>query len=153
MLTDEGPKVVEYNCRLGDPETQVVLPLLESDLVDALLDVVAGRSASTRCVFRKGAAACVVMASEGYPGDYRKGLPILGIEDAGEVDGVLVFHAGTRRSNGRLCTAGGRVLGVTAFGADLPAALETAYEGVSRITFQGNQFRTDIGRRGLARVH
>lgn len=152
MITDHGPKVVEFNCRLGDPEAQVVLPLLETDLVD-LFDRLADRSLGGFSVrTRVGAAACVVMASGGYPGVYEKGKPIHGIDDAEAEDDVVVFQAGTAVSGGALVTDGGRVLGVTATGDDLGAALEAAYRGVDAISFDNAQFRRDIGQKGLARA-
>jgi phosphoribosylamine--glycine ligase len=153
MVTDEGPKVVEYNCRLGDPEAQVVLPLVQTDLVE-VFDALARedlRGVSLRAA--AGAAACVVLASDGYPVDYETGFPITGVEDAEALDGVSVVHAGTERtSDGTLATAGGRVLGVTATGGDLQSALDRAYDGVDRIDFDGKTYRRDIGKKGLERL-
>jgi phosphoribosylamine--glycine ligase len=153
MITSDGPKVVEYNCRLGDPEAQVVLPLVESDLVsvfdalaDGTLDTGSLRAAS-------GAAACVVLASGGYPIEYETGYEISGVEEAEALPDVSVVHAGTARSeDGTFVTAGGRVLGVTARGADLPQALDRAYEGVDLIDFNGKTLRSDIGEKGLAHL-
>ncbi|MEM8558804.1 MAG: phosphoribosylamine--glycine ligase [Bacteroidota bacterium] len=152
MITAEGPKVVEYNCRLGDPETQVVLPLLKTDFVDLLkaqqdhlLDQIAVQ-------MHDGAAACVVVASEGYPGSYPKGLAIAGLEDGDERGATMVYHAGTTRADdGTLATSGGRVLGVTARGATLAEALDAAYERIETVCFDGMQFRRDIGQKGLRR--
>jgi len=149
MLTDGGPRVLEFNARFGDPETQVLMMRLESDLLDALEAVVDRRLAQVTLKFRREAAVCVVMASGGYPGDYAKGCVIHGLDDAAKLDGVQVFHAGTRRRGSDIVTAGGRVLGVTARGRDLKAARERAYEAVARITFDGAHWRKDIGRRAL----
>jgi phosphoribosylamine--glycine ligase len=143
MLTDAGPKVLEFNARFGDPETEVILPLLESDLVEALLACCAGRLAEVELRWRPGAAVTVVMASGGYPGNYATGLPISGIEQA-EAAGCTVFHAGTRAEQGQIVTAGGRVLAVTAAADDLPAAAARAYAGVNDIHFEGSHHRTDI---------
>lgn len=153
MVTDEGPKVVEFNCRLGDPEAQVVIPLLDADWTETLLAVAQGRLGNHRVALGGNTAACVVMASEGYPGKYEKGLPVTGLKAAEEVSGAVIFHAGTRSSGaGQVVTAGGRVLGVTAVRADLRSALEGAYEAAGRIHFEGAQYRRDIGRKGLARI-
>ena len=151
MITDEGPKVVEYNCRLGDPEAQVVLPLVESDLVDVFEGVAGGALQTDGLRASSKAAACVVLASDGYPIDYETGFEITGVEAAEALSEVSVLHAGTRRrDDGTLVTDGGRVLGVTALGADLAEALDRAYEGVDAIHFEGKTFRSDIGRKGLA---
>ena len=153
MVTPEGPKVVEFNCRLGDPEAQVVLPLLDVDLVEALQRLTEGRLGTLRVTERDGAAACVVLSSCGYPGPYQKGLPISGLDAAGELQDVEVFHSGTRLDSlGRILTAGGRVLGVTAIAADLPGAVQRAYEAVDLIHFEGAHFRRDIGSKGLERM-
>lgn len=153
MITHEGPKVVEFNCRMGDPETQVVLPLLETDLVDLLSAAAEGRLAGVHAAQRPGAAACVVLASEGYPGAYPKGRPIDGLADAAALDDVVVFHAGTKQDgDGRVVSAGGRVLAVTGIGADLAEALDRAYAAVAHVRFEGMHFRRDIGRKGLAHL-
>ncbi|MBS6216993.1 MAG: phosphoribosylamine--glycine ligase [Clostridiales bacterium] len=145
MLTPQGPKVVEYNARFGDPECQSVLSLLESDLMDILLACRSGALDQTEIRWKEGAACCLVLASGGYPGSYRKGLPITGLEEAGKT--AVVFHAGTARNDsGTLVTAGGRVLGVTAVGGDLDEAIRGAYASAGHIHFEGMQFRTDIGR-------
>jgi phosphoribosylamine--glycine ligase len=146
MLTPDGPKVIEYNARFGDPETQVVLPRLKTDLVDILDAVIDGRLAQLPIEWSEEACACVVMASGGYPGSYRKGIEISGLDAAGQVPGVTVYHAGTSLRGGKYYTAGGRVLGVTALGATLPEALKKAYDGVGRIHFEGAQYRHDIGK-------
>lgn len=146
MLTAEGPKVLEFNCRLGDPEAQVVLSLLESDLLDLLTACAQGRVSDTALAWSPQASAAVVMVSGGYPGDYRKGLPIAGVDDLD--DDVLVFHGGTRASRDsghiRYFTDGGRVLTVVGQGEDLAAARERAYANLDRISFQGAYYRRDI---------
>lgn len=149
MLTGDGPRVLEFNARFGDPETQVLMMRLESDLLDALEAVADRRLAQATLKFRREAAVCVVMASGGYPGDYAKGKVIRGLDDAARLDGVQVFHAGTKRQGDAVVTAGGRVLGVTALGRDLKAARERAYEAVARIQFDGAHCRKDIGGRAL----
>lgn len=152
MLTPDGPKVIEYNCRFGDPETQVVLPLLESDLLTIMLATTNGTLAETEVKFRDGAAACVVLASGGYPLAYEKGKEITGLVN-GQLEGaeeVTVYHAGTAIRDGKLVTNGGRVLGVTATADDLPAALAKAYAATERISFDKLHKRTDIGARALA---
>jgi phosphoribosylamine--glycine ligase len=152
MISPQGPRVVEFNCRLGDPEAQVVLPLMESDPVELFLLSALGRLSEYRPVFRDGSAACVVLASSGYPGSYEKGKTIEGVPAADGMDGVTVYLAGVGAgSNGNLVTTGGRVLAVTGRGPDLSSALDSAYGGVERIRFDGQYFRRDIGARGLAR--
>lgn len=145
MLTREGPRVVEFNCRFGDPETQVVLPLLKSDLVDLVMAVVEQRLGATPIALEDAWAVCVVLASGGYPDQYQTGFPIQGLKEVPE--DVLVFHAGTRRQEGRLVTAGGRVLSVVARAARLSQAVERAYQAVENIQFQNRHFRRDIARR------
>ena len=150
MLTPAGPKIVEFNVRFGDPETQVVLPRLESDLVDVMLAVAEGRPEDIALEWSDDWAVSVVLASEGYPGSYEKGKVILGIEEAEALDGVTVFHAGTRRNfDGELLTNGGRVLNVVATGATFEEARERAYEACDLINFEGKQFRHDIGKKAL----
>lgn len=146
MVTADGPKVVEFNSRFGDPEAQVVLPLLESDLLDVLLAVVEGRLDRADIRWNDKAAVCVIAASAGYPGDYRKGVPIEGID---RVRDAIVFHAGTARDGDRIVTSGGRVLGVTALGATIAEARAKAYEQLAHIRFDGMHYRTDIARRAL----
>lgn len=143
MLTQKGPMLLEYNARLGDPETQSVFMLLKTDLVDIMHACMDGMLDETDLEFEEGSAVCVVMASGGYPQEYKKGLPIEGLEDV-DPD-VEVFHAGTKLEDGKLVTGGGRVLGVTARGMDIPAAREKAYANVEKISFEGAQFRRDIG--------
>lgn len=146
MLTREGPKVLEFNCRWGDPETQVLVRRLESDLLDLLEACVDGRLPSQSPAWSPGAAACVILASGGYPGSYEKGKEIRGLEEAASLEGVVVFHAGTKPApGGGVMTNGGRVLGVTATGSDLTDARARAYEAADRISFEGLQRRNDIG--------
>ena len=149
MLTEEGPKVIEYNCRFGDPETQVVLPLLKSDLLDVFEAVIEGRLDQQKVAFAKQAACCVILASGGYPKNYYTGLPITGIEEAQAMPGVSIYHAGTKVEDGNLLTAGGRVLGVTAVAKDLPQAIQRAYDAAGNIHFDNMHFRRDIGKRAL----
>jgi phosphoribosylamine--glycine ligase len=151
VLTEEGPKLLEYNCRFGDPESQVVLPRLEADLVDLLEAAVEGRLPEAVAPASSGAAACVVMASGGYPGEYETGKLIRGLEGAAEDPEVVVFHAATKRTDEGVVTAGGRVLGVTGLGDTLSSALDTAYEAVGKISFEGAYWRRDIGRRAAER--
>lgn len=146
MLTPTGPKVLEYNCRFGDPETQVILPMLESDLVEIVLACLERRLTPELVQRKDGACATVVMAAPGYPGSYPKGLPIRGVEAAAALPYTQVFHAGTRVENGQLVSSGGRVLSVSAWGNSLNAALERTYTGVQHIQFEGAHYRTDIGR-------
>lgn len=145
MLTPDGPKVIEYNARFGDPETQVILPRLNNDLLELFLAIIEERLDEITLSWRPDSAVCVVMASGGYPNAYSKGLPIEGLQAAAQVPEVTVFHAGTRRQGEALLTNGGRVLGVTALGKDMEQARKRAYEGVSRIRFEGSFCRTDIG--------
>ncbi|HKO12795.1 MAG TPA: phosphoribosylamine--glycine ligase [Acidobacteriaceae bacterium] len=149
MMTARGPMVLEFNARFGDPETQAILPRLESDLVAALRACVEGRLSETAFRWKPGASACVVAASQGYPGSYTAGHPISGLEAAAEVPGVAIYHAGTSFDDGQYRTAGGRVLGVTATGPDLRRALDAAYEAMGRISFEGMVYRRDIGHRAL----
>ena len=144
MLTAEGPRVIEFNCRFGDPETQVLMRMLESDLVDLLEATVQGNLQTVRPTWRNGAAVCVVAASGGYPGSYRKGLPVTGIDDAQKLEEVTVFHAGTTDFGKGPVTSGGRVLGVTAWGENLQAARDQAYAGMNATHFEGRIFRSDI---------
>lgn len=145
MLTADGPKVLEFNCRWGDPETQVLVRRLESDVLDLFEATVDGTLSAAAPRWIDDAAVCVVMASGGYPGSYEKGLPITGIEAAEEFDGVVVFHAGTAKSGEALVTNGGRVLGVTAIGADVAEARRKAYAAADRIDFANSHRRNDIG--------
>lgn len=150
MMTDDGPRVLEYNCRFGDPETQVVLPLLSSDLLDVMQACADGDLRKAPPHWRTGAAATIVAASEGYPGPYETGRRIEGIGMAETVDGVTVFHAGTRRrEDGWVETAGGRVLSVTAAADDLRTARDRAYRAIQHVRFDGMHYRSDIGAKAL----
>jgi len=151
MLTRDGPRVLEFNCRFGDPETQPLMLRLDGDLVPLLAAVARGEGLPPRLRWRPEAAVTVVLASGGYPGEYATGKPIAGLEVAEQVPGVVVFHAGTALREGRLVTAGGRVLGVSALGADLEAAVEAVYEAATRVSFEGMHYRRDIGQRALRR--
>jgi phosphoribosylamine---glycine ligase len=150
MITDQGPRVLEFNCRFGDPEAQVILPLLQTDLVEVMEACIDGRLAQAGVRWQDASAACIVLASGGYPDRYTKGKPILGIEDATGMDDVLVFHAGTQREGERVLTSGGRVLGVAAVGPTLASTLKQAYAAVERVHFEGMHYRRDIGAKGLA---
>ena len=150
MLTPEGPKVLEFNARFGDPETQVVLPRLESDLVEIMLAVAEGRPEDVNLTWSDQWAVSVVLASEGYPGSYEKGKVILGVKDAESMNKVIVFHAGTAlNSDGELITNGGRVLNVVGLGSTFEKARARAYEACEAINFEGKQLRSDIGKRAL----
>ena len=149
MMTAKGPMVLEFNARFGDPETQAILPRMESDLVEAIEACVEGRLSETEFRWKPGASACVVAASGGYPGSYETGKRISGIDEASLIPGVQVFHAGTKFVDGQFRTSGGRVLGVTATGATLEDALGLVYEAMRKISFEGMVFRRDIGRRAL----
>ena len=146
MLTEKGPKVLEYNARFGDPEAQVVLPRMKNDIVDVFEACIDGTLDQIDLQFEDNAAVCVVLASGVYPVSYEKGFPIEGLENLKGRDGVYVFHAGTRKENGRFVTNGGRVLGVTATGPDLKAARANAYEAVKQVSFEKAYCRSDIGK-------
>lgn len=150
MMTEAGPKVLEYNVRLGDPETQPLMHRMESDFLPALLAAAEGRLAGERLRWRAGPSVCVVLASGGYPGSFETGKAIRGIEEA-ESTGAVVFQAGTRQGAEGIETSGGRVLGVTAAGTDLASAIAAAYRGVDRVEFGGMHYRRDIGQKGLRR--
>lgn len=152
MLTPDGPRVIEYNSRFGDPEAQVVLPRLETDLAEIITAVAQERLGELEIKWSEKASACVILASGGYPGSYPKGLEIAGLDEKGQIAAmpeVTVYHAGTKRENGKFYTNGGRVLGLTALGDTLEEALETAYRAVDMVNFEGVMFRKDIGRRKL----
>ena len=146
MITADGPYVLEFNCRFGDPETQAVLPLLDCDLAEVMLACAEGRLDPAMVNSKAGACGSVVLASGGYPGEYRTGLPISGLEEAAARPDVAVFHAGTRREGDQVVTAGGRVLAVSAVAETMPRALERAYEAARLIQFEGAHYRSDIGR-------
>jgi phosphoribosylamine--glycine ligase len=149
MVTKKGPQLLEYNCRFGDPETQVVIPRLEGDLLPLLRAATLGELGALRANWKREAAVCVVVAADGYPGTPRRGDAITGLGEALARPGVLLFHAGTALQDGQLVTAGGRVLSVVGRGATLDEAAQTAYSGVGRVQFDGMQYRRDIGK-GLA---
>ena len=147
ILTADGPRVIEYNCRFGDPETQVVLPLLQSDLFSILRAVREERLSRADITWRDGAAACVVLASGGYPKKYQTGFPITGLDADGGHAGAIVYHAGTKWQDGQYLTAGGRVLGVTGLGDTLEEAIRRAYAAAADIRYENRHYRTDIGRK------
>ena len=152
MMTARGPQVLEFNARFGDPETQAILMRLECELIDALEACVDGTLSKTQLRWSQGASACVVASSSGYPGSYKTGFLVEGLDTAGRIPGVEVFHAGTALKEGKVVTSGGRVLGVTAAAASLQEALNRAYEAIGEINFQGMYYRGDIGHRALARA-
>lgn len=148
MITPKGPKVIEYNCRFGDPETQVVLPRLKTDIVDIFEAIDSETLSDLDVEWSDDACACVIMASGGYPKSYPKGIEITGLSN-GQLDGVTVYHAGTKLQGNELVTSGGRVLGVTALGDTLENALKKSYDAVEKIHFEGAHYRRDIGKRAL----
>ena len=150
MLTPNGPKVIEYNCRFGDPETQVVLPLLKTDLVDIFDAVIDEKLDTLNIEWEKGAAACIILASGGYPKKYETGKEISGLDAKGQAENVLVYHAGTKLDGDKFLTSGGRVLGITATSDNLESALDSAYKSVESISFDQMHFRKDIGQKALA---
>ncbi len=145
MVTDEGPKLLEFNVRFGDPETQVILPRLESDLVEAIEASIDGGLDEIRLKWNKRSCVCVVMASGGYPGNYEKGKEIFGLDKVKNLEDIIVFHAGTKKENGRYFTNGGRVLGVTGLGASIEDAKDYTYKAVELISFDKMYYRKDIG--------
>ena len=149
MMTNDGPRVLEFNVRFGDPETQPILVRLKSDLVPVLRAIAEGNLQSAKLEWDPRPAVCVVMASGGYPGHYEKGKVIQGLDEAAKVPDAMVFHAGTALRGRKIVTAGGRVLGVTALGGDIRAAIARAYEAVACIRFDGAHYRTDIGAKAL----
>ncbi|MEI8121362.1 MAG: phosphoribosylamine--glycine ligase [bacterium] len=149
MMTKAGPKVLEFNCRFGDPETQVILPRIEGDLIPALQACIDGTLSPDLVKYKPEACVCVVMAAGGYPGPYQKGKEIRGLKGVASVPEAVVFHAGTEVKEDRVLTAGGRVLGVTALGKDLKTAVDRAYQAVGKISYDGAQFRRDIAARAL----
>ena len=151
MLTADGPKVLEFNCRFGDPETQAVIPRLSSDLAELLLACTEGNLSYYKPAWTDEACVAVVLASGGYPGKHTTGLPIEGLGEVAGLEGVEVFHAGTARKDGTVVTAGGRVLAVSALGADLQAARSRAYAAVEKIRFEGMHHRTDIAEKAATR--
>lgn len=154
MITESGPKVIEYNCRFGDPETQVVMPLIDGDFAQLLMSAAEGRLDHSLLKQHPASAVCVVMASRGYPDDYETGKAIRGLDSLRPEEGIVVFHGGTRSDGERILTSGGRVLGVTAIGYDhdLKGTIESAYRAVEKITFDGAYYRSDIGQKALRRL-
>jgi phosphoribosylamine--glycine ligase len=153
MITPQGPRVLEFNARFGDPETQVLMVRLRSDIVPVLQAVAEGDLGDTRLEWVKEPAVCVVMAAKGYPGEVETGREIQGLDALKSEKDVSVFHAATARRDGRLVTVGGRVLGVTALGANLEQAIERAYAAAGKVRFDGMHYRHDIGKKALARLH
>lgn len=149
MVTKQGPKVLEFNCRMGDPETQPILMRMKSDIVPILEAVVEGKLGHKLIEWEEKAAVCVVMASGGYPGEYEKGIPITGIDKVDQLPNAFVFHAGTKLIDSNVATSGGRVLGVTALGDNIKFAIENAYRAVSLIKFKNMNYRKDIGKKAL----
>ncbi|MGN0602237.1 MAG: phosphoribosylamine--glycine ligase [Oscillospiraceae bacterium] len=153
MLTPKGPKVIEYNCRFGDPETQVVLPMLDGDLCEIFEAIYNHKLADVKIGWKMGYCTCVVMASGGYPLSYKKGIEMHGMDGKGQVDGAFIYHAGTKYTDGKFYTNGGRVLGVTCNALTLQGALDKSYQAVSKISFENAHFRKDIGQRALKAIH
>lgn len=151
MIKNETPYVLEFNCRFGDPETQPLMMRLKSDIVELMLSAVEGGLSRRAVRVYNNYAVCVVMASGGYPGDYKKGYEIKGLEDVKNLEDVFVFHAGTAIKDGKIVTAGGRVLGVTGVGKDIQSSIEKTYKAVNMITWEGVHFRKDIGRRAIGK--
>lgn len=151
MIGQDGPKVIEYNCRFGDPETQVVLPRLKTDFVNICMAVAQGKLSHLKIEWDERPAACVVLASQGYPGDYPKGVAITGLDKASQKPNAQVFHAGTTMKDGQIVTSGGRVLCVTGMGPTIREAIAAAYSSVKEIVFEGAHYRKDIGWRALDR--
>jgi phosphoribosylamine--glycine ligase len=154
MISETGPKVIEFNCRFGDPEAQVVIPLIDGDFAQLLMSVAEGNLDASLVKLHSASAVCVVMASRGYPDDYETGKVIQGLDAVHPEEGIVVFHAGTRSDGEKVLTSGGRVLGVTAVGYedDLKGTIESAYRGVGMITFDGAYYRSDIGQKALRRL-
>jgi phosphoribosylamine--glycine ligase len=152
MIKDGEPRVLEFNCRMGDPETQPILQRLDTDFADVCMAITDERLADTDLRWKPQASVCVVMASGGYPGSYEKGKPIKGLEEAAKLPDTVVFHAGTAFEGDEVVTAGGRVLGVTALGGDIREAKQRAYEAVGKISFEGAHYRRDIADRAIRRA-
>jgi phosphoribosylamine--glycine ligase len=149
MITKDGPKALEFNVRFGDPETEAILPRLDSDLLEAMLALAEGDISKLKLKWKKEACVCVVCASQGYPGKYEKDKEIFGLDEADKLKGIVVFHAGTRKEGKKILTNGGRVLGVTGLGSTIKEAIEKTYGAVEKIHFDGMQYRRDIGRRAI----
>jgi len=151
MITEEGPKVLEFNVRFGDPETQVILPRLNNDLVEVIMAVFDRRLDKIKLSWDKKSCVCVVLSSGGYPGEYQKGKEIFGLDEAKKINDVIVFHAGTKREDSKIVTNGGRVLGVTALGEDIQQAINNAYHAVGKIKFENMHYRKDIGAKAIVK--
>jgi phosphoribosylamine--glycine ligase len=153
MITNEGPRVLEFNARFGDPETQVIMARMRSDLVPLLLQAAEGQFGESKVEWAKDPAVCVVLASKGYPETSETGKPISGLDSLQEEANVIVYHAATSKRDGATVTVGGRVLGITALGSNLDDAVTRAYEAVAKVSFEGMHYRKDIGQKALARLH
>ncbi|MEN3037910.1 MAG: phosphoribosylamine--glycine ligase [Candidatus Kryptonium sp.] len=151
MLTEDGPKVLEFNCRFGDPETQVILPLLEGDIIEMFFRAIDGGIKNFDYAVKNATAVCVILASAGYPDNYEIDKEIKGLDEAREINDVIIFHAGTKKVNGKIVTSGGRVMGITAIGAenDFENTIKKAYSAVEKIKFEGMHYRTDIGKKAI----
>lgn len=149
MITPDGPKVIEYNCRFGDPETQVVLPLLDSDLVDVFEAVIDEKLDEMEIKWKKQSAACIILASGGYPKKYETGKEISGLDEKGQLENAMVFHAGTKLENEKLLTSGGRVLGITTVADNLKTAIDNAYDSIKSVSFEKMHYRKDIGQKAI----
>jgi phosphoribosylamine--glycine ligase len=153
MITEQGPRVLEFNARFGDPEAQVIMARMRSDVVPILQGVAEGQLKDTKIDWAKDPAVCIVLASRGYPDEPETGKEVRGLEALDGEPDVMVYHAATAKRDGKVVTVGGRVLGVTALGANLDAAVQRAYEAVSKVSFDGMHYRKDIGQKALARLH
>jgi phosphoribosylamine--glycine ligase len=153
MITDSGPRVLEFNARFGDPECQVIMPRLRSDIVPILQQAAEGQIKDTKIEWAKEPAVCVVLASKGYPDNPETGQTVQGLESLKDEPDVFVYHAATAQRDGQVVTVGGRVLGITALGANLDAAVARAYQAVQKVSFPGMHYRKDIGQKALARLH
>jgi phosphoribosylamine--glycine ligase len=151
MIHEGHPKVLEFNARFGDPETQPVLMRMKGDIIPILRACIEGNLSQYKIEWDSRASVCVVMASKGYPGDYEKGKPISGLKEVSQMEDIFVFHAGTALKDGQMCTNGGRVLGVTGLGKDIPRAIERTYQAVKKISWEGAHYRRDIGQKALCR--
>ncbi len=149
ILTSDGPKVLEFNARFGDPETQVIFPALETDLIQIIKAVLDGNLDKVNIEWNNQSSACIVLASAGYPGEFEKGKTIYGLEKLAGRDDIMVFHAGTKKADQKIITSGGRVLGITSWANSLPEAIKKAYDGVQQIEFENKYYRKDIGKKGL----
>jgi phosphoribosylamine--glycine ligase len=149
MITDEGPKVLEFNCRFGDPETQVVLPLIETDILEMFFSAIEGGIKNLKYSIKDLTAVCVILASAGYPDKYETGKEIKGLDELKKLSDIIVFHAGTKKVNNKILTDGGRVLGITAIGKEFETAIKNVYSAVELVKFEGMHYRKDIGKKAL----